>query len=69
MTSSIKLRLYEMADELEEYSVDNGPMGEDYPFKAMAKELRKLARGEEDYPFKPMTKTLTIVKNLPPSRA
>ena len=44
MNSSVKLRLYEMADELEEYSVDNGPMGEDYPFKVMAKELRKLAK-------------------------
>lgn len=41
---SAKLRLYEIADELEEYREDNGPNGENVPFADTAKELRSIAR-------------------------
>ena len=46
MSPADKLRLYEIADELDQFSIDNGPNGEDRPFQAEARELRAIARNE-----------------------
>ena len=40
----IALRLYEIAQSLEDFTIDNGPMGEYTPFYDEACELRKLAK-------------------------
>jgi len=46
MTPTNKLRLYEIADKLEKFSIDNGPMGEARPFMAEARELRAIAQDD-----------------------
>lgn len=40
------LALYRIADRMERYTVDKGPMGESKPFKIYATELRKIASEE-----------------------
>jgi hypothetical protein len=47
MKTRNKLKLYEIADRLESFRIDNGPNGEDAPFESEADELRTIARTEE----------------------
>lgn len=44
MTPTQRLRLYEIADLLDRYEIDNGPMGSYSPFREEARELREIAR-------------------------
>ena len=45
MTDSDKLKLFTIAEVLEEYEIDNGPNGSSRPFINEARTLRKIANG------------------------
>ncbi len=53
MTQNHRLRLYEIADELDSHEIDNGPNGSYSPFRGIAKELRKIAGQKPDSSYSP----------------
>lgn len=44
MKSEDRLALYDIAERLERYVLDNGPMGETRPFADEARQLRRIAQ-------------------------
>lgn len=47
MRTENRLRLHEIAQRLEAFTIDNGPMGESRPFRREADELHRIASQEE----------------------
>lgn len=43
--NELRLELHDIADELDDVTYDNGPMGESAPFRDKARRLREVARG------------------------